>query len=85
MKDPEAVRRRTLEMFTLLGELDGAEQVVMPVLLEAVMIVEAYRGARHQVSHLPELSRRVDALIRELEITERIHEWTSEAAAEKMP
>lgn len=85
MKDPQAVRQHTLELFGLFGELDDAEHVVMPVLLDAVMIVEAYRGARHQISHLPELSRSVDALIRELEIAQRIHVWAQEAAAETVP
>ncbi|MDB5699270.1 MAG: hypothetical protein JWN69_2074 [Alphaproteobacteria bacterium] len=65
MKDPEAARRRTLELFTLLGELDGSEQVVMPVLLDAVMIVQAYRGAPPGFA-FAELTGSGDTLIREL-------------------
>jgi hypothetical protein len=79
MKDPEAVRRRTLELFTAFNELDEPERVVMPVLMDAIAIVEAYRGARHQVLHLPELTRSVDALLRDLEIATRIRSWAEES------
>jgi hypothetical protein len=79
MKDPEAVRRRTLELFTVFNELEEPERVVMPVLMDAIAIVEAYRGARHQVLHLPELSQSVDALLRDLEIAMRIKSWAAEA------
>lgn len=78
MKDPEVVRRRALELFGLFDELQEPEQVVMPVLIDAILIVEAYRGARHQVLHLPELTRSVDALLRELEIAARINAWKDE-------
>jgi hypothetical protein len=82
MKDPEAVRRRTLELFTVFNELDEPERVAMPVLMDAIAIVEAYRGARHQVLHLPELTGSVDALLRDLEIALRIKSWSDEAATE---
>jgi len=78
MKDPEVVRRRALELFGLFDEVQEPEQVVMPVLMDAILIVEAYRGARHQVLHLPELTRSVDALLRELEIAARINAWKDE-------
>jgi len=78
MKDPEVVRRRALELFGLFDEVQEPEQVVMPVLIDAILIVEAYRGARHQVLHLPELTRSVDALLRELEIAARINAWKDE-------
>ena len=43
------------------------EQVtaLRPILVEALLLVESYRGARHQVTFLPELSQSVDRLLRE--------------------
>jgi hypothetical protein len=41
-------------------------------------MVEAYRGARHQVTQLPELTESVDALLRELNIIEKTAEWAAE-------
>jgi len=37
--------------------------------------VESYRGARHQISFLPELTDKVDALLRELTILDKAKEW----------
>jgi len=54
-----------------LAELDDPESLVVPILIDAVMLVESYRGARHQPTFLPELSNSVDALLRELTIIER--------------
>ena len=85
MKDPELVRQRTLTLFALLDQLDEPERPVLAVLVDAVQIVEAYRGARHQVLGLPELTRSVDALMRELEITERINQWAAEDEAGPLP
>jgi hypothetical protein len=39
------------------------------------LIAESYRGARHQITFLPELTRSVDRLIRELTIAEKAEEW----------
>jgi hypothetical protein len=47
----------------------------VPILLDAILMAESYRGARHQVSFLPELTRNVDALLRELTIVEKTSEW----------
>lgn len=83
MADPEAVRRRAVELFCGFEELENAEQLIMPVLLDAISIVEAYRRVRrHDVSYLPELTRSVDALLRELEIIERTNQWAAEAPAD---
>jgi hypothetical protein len=41
-------------------------------------MVESYRGARHQISFLPELTERVDAMIRELNLTEKAALWAAE-------
>ena len=53
----------TLLMFTLSHNVN------------AILMAESYRGARHQVSFLPELTRNVDALLRELNILDRTKEW----------
>ena len=47
----------------------------MPILLDAILMAESYRGARHQISFLPELTRSVDALLRELNIADKTKEW----------
>ena len=38
-------------------------------------MVESYRGARHQISFLPDLTKSVDALLRELTILDKTKEW----------
>ena len=45
---------------------------------KAEALAEAYRGARHQVTQLPELTRSVDALLRELTIVEKTKAWAAE-------
>jgi hypothetical protein len=47
----------------------------VPILIDAILMAESYRGARHQVSFLPELTRSVDALVRELNFVEKAKEW----------
>jgi hypothetical protein len=59
-----------------LAELDDPESLVVPILVDAILMAESYRGARHQITFLPELTRNVDALIRELTIAEKAEEWT---------
>ncbi|QNP46326.1 hypothetical protein H9L14_03760 [Sphingomonas sediminicola] len=49
--------------------------MVVPILLDALLMVESYRGARHQISFLPELTESVDALLREVTIVEKSKEW----------
>jgi hypothetical protein len=73
--DPEAARRKALEKLRRLAELDDPESVVVPILVDAILIVESYRGARHQVTFLPELTRSVDDLLRELTIVEKTERW----------
>ena len=75
LSDPEAARRKALEKLRGLAELDDPESLVVPILLDAILMAESYRGARHQVSFLPELTRGVDALLRELNIVEKTREW----------
>lgn len=79
MVDPEAVRQRVLELFQGFDEFDEPE-VLMDVLIDAVTIVETYRRVkRHAVAHLPELTKSVDAFLRELEIIEKTNRWSQDS------
>ena len=58
-----------------LAELDDPESLVVPILIDAILMAESYRGARHQITFLAELTRNVDQLIRELNLVETTKEW----------
>lgn len=73
--DPVAARLKVMAKLRKLAELDDPESLVVPILVDAVLMAESYRGARHQITFLPELTRSVDALIRELNIVEKTEEW----------
>ncbi len=75
MSNPEGARRKVLERLKRLSELDDPESLVVPILLDAILIAEAYRGARHQITFLPELTKSVDALLREFNILDKTREW----------
>jgi hypothetical protein len=75
LSNPEAARAKALDRLRSLAELDDPESLVVPILLDAILMAESYRGARHQVSFLPELTRDVDALLRELTILDKTREW----------
>ena len=75
MSDPEGARRKAIDKLRELAELEDPESVVFPILVDALLMVESYRGARHQISFLPELTQSVDALLRELTILEKAKEW----------
>ncbi|MEJ7777329.1 MAG: hypothetical protein WKF52_08125 [Sphingomicrobium sp.] len=60
-----------------LAELDDPESLVVPILIDAILMAESYRGARHQITFLPELTRSVDELIRELNLVETTREWSA--------
>jgi hypothetical protein len=77
LANPEAARRKALERLRGLAELDDPESLVVPILLDAILMAESYRGARHQVSFLPELTRRVDELLRELTILDKTKDWAN--------
>jgi hypothetical protein len=77
LSNPDGARRKALERLLSLAELDDAESLVVPILLDAILMAESYRGARHQVSFLPELTRDVDALLRELTILDKTKEWAN--------
>lgn len=75
LSNPEAARAKALAKLQGLAELDDPESVVVPILIDALLMVESYRGARHQISFLPELTESVDALLRDLTIVEKTKEW----------
>ena len=75
MSDPEGARRKALEKLRGLTEVEDPESLVVPILIDALLMVESYRGARHQITFLPELTRSVDLLLRELTIIEKSKEW----------
>ena len=75
MADPLAARRKALAKLRALEQLDDPESLVVPILIDAILMAESYRGARHDITFLPELSRSVDALIRELNAVEKAQEW----------
>jgi len=73
--NPDAARRKVMAKLRRLAELEDPESLVVPILIDAILMAESYRGARHQITFLPELTRNVDALIRELTIAEKAEEW----------
>jgi hypothetical protein len=75
LADPEAARRKALEKLQSLTELDDPESLVVPILIDAILMAESYRGARHQIDFLGDLTAKVDALIRELNINEKAEAW----------
>ena len=79
--EPEVARRKVLALLANIEDVPEPEEVLLSVLVNAVMIVEAYRGARHEIPRLPELQHSVDALLRELSVSERINQWSNEPAA----
>jgi hypothetical protein len=75
LADPVAARRKALSKLRGLAQLEDPEGLVIPVLIDAILMAESYRGARHEITFLPELTRSVDALIRELNAIEKAEEW----------
>ena len=75
MADPEQAKVKALAKLQGLAELDDPESLVVPILIDALLMVEAYRGARHQFTVLPELTDSIDSLLRELTIIEKSKAW----------
>ena len=75
ISNPAGARKKALAKLHGLARLDDPEGVVVPILLDALLLVESYRGARHQIDFLPDLTASVDALLRELTIVEKAEEW----------
>ncbi|HJP68956.1 MAG TPA: hypothetical protein VJ846_08660 [Sphingomicrobium sp.] len=76
LADPLGARRKALAKLRALAELDDPESLVVPILIDAILMAESYRGARHEITFLPELTRSVDALIRELNAVELARQWS---------
>ena len=75
MGDPVAARRKALAKLRTLEETDDPEALVVPILIDAILMVEWTRGARHDITFLADLTRTVDAMLRELTIVEKTKEW----------
>ena len=75
LADPISARRKALAKLRGLEEIDDPESLVVPILIDAILMAESYRGARHEITFLPELTRSVDALIRDLNAAEKAKEW----------
>ena len=75
LSDPIGARRKALAKLRGLEEVDDPESLVVPILIDAILMAESYRGARHEITFLAELTRSVDALIRELNAVEKAKEW----------
>jgi hypothetical protein len=76
LADPLAARRKALAKLRALEQIDDPESLVVPILIDAILMAESYRGARHEITFLAELTRSVDALIRELNAAEKAKEWS---------
>jgi len=68
--DPLAAKLKVMTKIRALAKLDDAESLVVPVLVDAILIAEAYRRARHEITFLPELTRSVDGLLQALTLIE---------------
>ena len=77
MANPEAARQKALAKLQSLSDLDDPESLVVPILIDAILMAESYRGARHQVDFLHDLTQKVDALIREITIVEKSKDWAA--------
>ncbi len=77
LANPAAARAKALAKLRGLADLDDPEGLVVPILIEALLMVESYRGARHQVDFLPELTASIDALLRDLTIVEKTRDWAA--------
>lgn len=78
LADPEAARMKALDKLRGLAELDDPESLVVPILIDAILLVESYRGARHPMPFVDELSGSIDALLREITILEKSRLWAAE-------
>jgi hypothetical protein len=75
LADPLGARRKVMDKLRSLSELDDPEAQVVPILIDAILLAETYRGARHPMPFVDELTQSVDALLRELTIAEKAKEF----------
>ena len=67
---PEEARAKAIAKLHSLSLTDDPEALIVPILVDAILMVEAHRGARHPFTQLTELTKSVDGLLRELNIVE---------------
>jgi hypothetical protein len=77
LEDPFAARLKVMTKLRRLAELDDPETAVVRILVDAILLVESYRGARHQITFLPEMTASVDELLREFDILEKAEEFAA--------
>ena len=75
LADPLGARRKVMDRLRGLTELDDPEAQVVPILIDAILLAETYRGARHPMPFVDELTQSVDALLRELTIADKAKEF----------
>lgn len=75
LNDPLSARRKVMAKLRALTELDDPEANVVPILIDAILLVESYRGARHPIPFVDELTKSVDAMLREITIVEKSKEF----------
>ena len=75
VSNPQGAKHKALAKLRNCAQLDDPESLVVPILIDALLLVESLRGARHQITFVPELTQSVDALLRELTIIEKTQEW----------
>ena len=78
MSDPESARRKALDKLRGIAEWRTLKARSCRSLLDAILLVESYRGARHQITFLDDLTGSVDGLLRELTIVEKSKRWAAE-------
>ena len=49
LSDPLAARLKVMSKLRRLEDLDDPEEDVLRILVDAILMVESYRGARHQI------------------------------------
>lgn len=76
LADPLAARLKVMEKLRSLAKLEDAETLVLPILVDAILMAESYRGARHEITFLSDMSRKVDELLRQLAAAEKAGEWS---------
>lgn len=76
LNDPLAARRKVMARLRALADLEDPEAKVIPILIDAILVAESYRGARHPMPFVDELTRSVDGLLRELTIAEKAREFS---------
>jgi hypothetical protein len=72
IEDPLAARLKVMERLRPLAKLEDPDRLVLPILVDAVLMAASYRGARHEVTFLNDLTRKVDLLLSRLNAHEQV-------------